>query len=274
MNPSAKPLRPGRTAVIALYVVIVAGVARTLASTPTQDLWPWYLGLHGVYLVLFTAVLRRPTLRPAWLHLYFAFQSALVLALLSLNPELDFVTGLFPVLSYQAALVFAGSTRWVWVGLFVLLTGGSLMLYLGPLEGLALGLTPSAVGIVLAAYVVVNEEIERARAGSQVLLGEMQETHRQLQAYADQVEELATIEERNRLARELHDSVSQTLFSIVLHTRSAQILLERNPARVKPQLEQLKELTQNALSQMRGLIAQLRPEKDLTAEAAKNAEGT
>jgi len=259
MNPSAKPLKPSRTAVIALYVVIVAGVARTLASTPTQDLWPWYVGLHLVYLVLFTAVLCRPTLRPEWLHLYFACQSALVLALLSLDPELDFVTGLFPLLSYQAALVFAGWTRWMWVGVFVLLTGGSLMFYLGPLEGLALGLTPGAVGIVLAAYVVVNEEIENARAGSQVMLGELQATHRQLQAYAEQVEELATMEERNRLARELHDSVSQTMFSIVLNTRSAQILLERNPARVKPQLEQLQELTQNALAQMRSLIAQLLP---------------
>jgi signal transduction histidine kinase len=147
----------------------------------------------------------------------------------------------------------------VWVGLFVLLTGGSLMVYLGPLEGLALGLTPSAVGIVLAAYVVVTEEIESARAGSQALLGELEETHKQLQAYADRVEELATMEERSRLARELHDSVSQTLFSIVLNTRSAQILQERNPARVKPQLEQLQALTQNALAQMRGLIAQLRP---------------
>ena len=91
------------------------------------------------------------------------------------------------------------------------------------------------------------------------MLSELQETHRQLQAYADQVEELATIEERSRLARELHDSVSQTLFSIVLNTRSAQILQERNPARVKPQLEQLQELTQNTLAQMRSLIAQLRP---------------
>jgi signal transduction histidine kinase len=91
------------------------------------------------------------------------------------------------------------------------------------------------------------------------MLGELQDTHRQLQAYADQVEELAAMEERNRLARELHDSVSQTLFSIVLHTRSAQILLERDPPRIRPQLQRLQELTQNALAQMRGLIAQLRP---------------
>jgi signal transduction histidine kinase len=73
------------------------------------------------------------------------------------------------------------------------------------------------------------------------------------------VEELAAMEERNRLARELHDSVSQTMFSLLLATRSAQILLERDPVRVRPQLEQLQELTQSALAQMRSLIAELRP---------------
>jgi signal transduction histidine kinase len=254
-----KPLKPGRTAVIAVYLAFAAQVARTLASTATQDLWPWYLGLHAVWLVLFTAVLWRPGIRAELLHLYFAFQSAVVLALLSLDPELDVVTALFALLSYQAALVFTGLPRWMWVGLFVLLACGSLMFYLGPLEGLARGLMPGAVGVVLAAYVAANEEIERARARSQAMLGELQESHRQLQAYADQVEELAAMEERNRLARELHDSVSQTMFSIVLNTRSAQILLERNPARVRSQLEQLQELAHNALAQMRSLISQLRP---------------
>jgi signal transduction histidine kinase len=65
--------------------------------------------------------------------------------------------------------------------------------------------------------------------------------------------------ERNRLARELHDSVSQTMFSITLNVRSTQILLEREPSRVRPQLEQLQELSSRALSQMRALISQWRP---------------
>jgi len=245
--------------VLAVYLVITAGVARSLASTPTRDVWPWYVGLHFAYLVLFTAVLWRPTLRPELLHVYFACQSAIVLAL---NPKLNFVTVLFALLSYQAALVFTGPPRWAWVGLFALFSGGSLIFHLGLLEGLALGLMPIAMGVLLAAYVIVNEEIESARSKSQMMLDELREAHQQLQEYANQVEELATMEERNRLARELHDSVSQTLFSIALNTRSTQILLERDIARIKPQLEQLQELTQNALAQMRSLIAQLRPKTD------------
>jgi signal transduction histidine kinase len=196
------------------------------------------------------------------LHLYFVVQSAIILAMLALQPELDFVTALYVLLCYQTALVFPSPTRWVWVGVFTALTGGSLMFYLEPLKGLALGLIPGAVGVVLAAYATVSEEIEQARATSQAMLAELQETQRQLQSYAGQVEDLAAVEERNRLARELHDSVSQTIFSITLNARAGQILLERNPAGVKPQLEQLQELTQNTLAQMRGLIAQWRPKSE------------
>jgi signal transduction histidine kinase len=262
MDAASTPIRPGRVAVIAIYLAFAAQVARTLASTPDRDLWPGYIGLHLVYLTLFTAVMWRPSLPAVLLHLNFAAQSAIILAILALNPQLDLVTALFVLLCYQAALVFTGATRWVWVGIFLALTAGSLIFILGPLKGLSAALSPMAVSIVFAAYVVANHEIEAAQTESQAMLDEIEETHRQLQAYAAQVEELATVEERNRLARELHDSVSQTLFSIILNTRSAQILLEREPARVRSQLEQLQALTQNALGEMRGLIAQLRPKTD------------
>ncbi len=133
------------------------------------------------------------------------------------------------------------------------------MFPLGALRGLSLGLTTMAGCVIIPAYILANREIEIAQAESQAMLNELEVTHQQLQAYAGQVEELAAIEERNRLARELHDSISQMIFSIVLNTRSAQILAQRDPARVRPQLEQLQSLAQDALAEMRGLITQLRP---------------
>ncbi len=256
---SFRPIKPSRTAVIAVLLAFVAELARTLASTPNRDLWSWYLGLHLLLLLLFAFVLWRTRLPPVLLHLYFVVQSAIVLVILALNPALDFVTVNLALLSYQAALVFGGWARWTWVGILALIIPGALVFYLESLKGIALGLVPMAVAIVLAAYVAVNEEIEQARATSQTMLDELQTTHRRLQTYAGQVEELAATEERNRLARELHDSVSQTIFSITLNTRTAQILLKQNPERVKPQLEYLQTLTQNALAEMRGLIAELRP---------------
>lgn len=71
--------------------------------------------------------------------------------------------------------------------------------------------------------------------------------------------ELSTIEERKRLARELHDSVTQTLFSIGLTAEAAAALLDSDPARAKTELEHLQELTRTAMQEMRSLIFELRP---------------
>ncbi|EFO80487.1 GAF sensor signal transduction histidine kinase [Oscillochloris trichoides DG-6] len=69
----------------------------------------------------------------------------------------------------------------------------------------------------------------------------------------------AVLEERNRLARELHDSVSQQLFSMTLTAQAARTQLEKNPQRVALQLERLQETATAALAEMRALIFQLRP---------------
>jgi signal transduction histidine kinase len=113
--------------------------------------------------------------------------------------------------------------------------------------------------IIFSAYTIASHEFELARAKSQSMLKELQGKHEKLQVYAGQVEEMAAMDERNRLARELHDSVSQTMFGILLNTKSAQILLKRDPGRLRVQLAHLQTLTLDALSEMRGLINQLRP---------------
>jgi signal transduction histidine kinase len=71
--------------------------------------------------------------------------------------------------------------------------------------------------------------------------------------------ELSTIEERKRLARELHDSVTQTLFSIDLTTEAVAALVESDPKRARSELARLHELTQAAMQEMRSLIFELRP---------------
>jgi signal transduction histidine kinase len=72
-------------------------------------------------------------------------------------------------------------------------------------------------------------------------------------------QEAAVLEERNRLARELHDSVTQQLFSMTLTAQAARAHLEKNPQRAAAQLERLQETAAAALAEMRALIAQLRP---------------
>jgi len=74
-----------------------------------------------------------------------------------------------------------------------------------------------------------------------------------------QAEESAATMERNRLARDLHDAVSQTLFSASLVTEVLPRLYERDPQQGKEKLEELRQLTRGALAEMRTLLLELRP---------------
>jgi signal transduction histidine kinase len=89
----------------------------------------------------------------------------------------------------------------------------------------------------------------------------------------------SALQERARLARELHDSVSQALFSMTLHARTAQLAMEKqNLPQDGPlgrSVAQLRELSQGALAEMRALIFELRPdalaEEGLVAAVTRQA---
>jgi len=75
----------------------------------------------------------------------------------------------------------------------------------------------------------------------------------------EQAQELAVVEERSRLARDLHDAVTQTLFSASLIAEVLPRLWERNPDEGQRRLTELRELTRGALAEMRTLLLELRP---------------
>ena len=70
----------------------------------------------------------------------------------------------------------------------------------------------------------------------------------------------AALEERQRLARDLHDSVSQALFGIALGTRTARTLLQQNPQAALEPLDYVLSLAEAGMAEMRALIFELRPE--------------
>ena len=257
------PLQIGLTGYTVTYLVFAAVLARTLVVEGLRPLLSTYLAGELVFLAFFSAVLIASRLAhlPAWLlHAAFGFQSALILWLISLYPKFDFVILLYLMLSILASLVFRGPLLWSWVSVFVLLSGGSLIYYLGVARGLALSLTTIAAEFVIPAYMTVHHENLLAQQHSQALIDELQQVNQRLQSYTSQVSEMAALQERNRLARTLHDTTSQVMFSISLTTRSAQMLLETDPERLPEQLKQLESLTADALAQLRSLITQLHPQ--------------
>jgi signal transduction histidine kinase len=84
-----------------------------------------------------------------------------------------------------------------------------------------------------------------------------------------QAQELAILQERQRLARELHDAVSQTLWSTMLIADVLPALWEQDPMKGREKLKRLNQLTRSALAEMRTLLLELRPASLLEVSIAE-----
>jgi nitrate/nitrite-specific signal transduction histidine kinase len=82
----------------------------------------------------------------------------------------------------------------------------------------------------------------------------------------EQAQLVAAVEERQRLARELHDAVTQSLFSASLIAEVLTRLWEKNPEEGRRRLDELRNLTRGALAEMRTLLLELRPAALMEAE--------
>lgn len=108
---------------------------------------------------------------------------------------------------------------------------------------------------------------EKSRLREILCVGIDHTEQRQNQELATQrAREQATSEERNRLARDLHDAVSQTLFSASLISEVLPKLWEKDEAEGKKRLEEVRQLTRGALAEMRTLLLELRPDSLVEAE--------
>ena len=116
-----------------------------------------------------------------------------------------------------------------------------------------------AIGLIFAiamAKVVASEKVSRARAES--LLAELAASHRRLRAYAEQVEELAATQERNRLAREIHDSLGHYLTVINVQLEKALAFRGVEPAEADLAVADAKRLAHAALRDVRLSVGTLR----------------
>jgi len=88
----------------------------------------------------------------------------------------------------------------------------------------------------------------------------MRDLSEQQSALIAQLREAAIQEERNRLARDLHDTIKQQLFSINVAAATAQSLLHHNPEAIVQHIQHVRDLSQAAMAEMKALLTQLRPQ--------------
>jgi signal transduction histidine kinase len=269
---------------VGVYLIYAAVVLRglvRLANEPWLGLAAVLLAMYGLLLVLAeTRIVQRgpwrfsqvehsglvlghggePLQGEPWVPLvYLLVQSGLVVGLLLVPPILDYFGLLFIPLSLQAVFFFGRRLGFLCIGFFFLAMAGPMLIdEKGWIFGLTMTVLHTGYCLLFSGYAHQVQRAEAVRQHNQHILGELQVVHRRLQGYAVQVEGLAAERERSRLARELHDSVTQTVFSMNLTVQSARLLLEREPDRAAGQLERLEELAASAMGEIQALVSQLR----------------
>ncbi len=136
------------------------------------------------------------------------------------------------------------------------------------------GLIYLAANALIASYALASHRARAAHAQNMIARQELQAANRRLQDYSSQMEQLVVVRERARMGRELHDSVTQTIFSMNLTAQSALLLLQNRPGptfdRVEEQLARMEKLAQGAMAEMQLLISELNPQR-LTADGLEDA---
>jgi signal transduction histidine kinase len=130
------------------------------------------------------------------------------------------------------------------------------------------GILVALLGVAIGAYRLRVRGVEARSRELETQVRErtaelQQEIEQRLQieeALRESAREKAVAEERGRLARELHDAVTQTLFSASLIAEVLPRIWETNQERGRQQLEEVRTLTRGALAEMRTLLLELRPE--------------
>lgn len=115
------------------------------------------------------------------------------------------------------------------------------------------------IGLVFAvsmAAVAVEQRASRARA--EALLADLKTAHQKLRSYADRVGDLAAATERNRLARDIHDSLGHHLTAIAVQLEKAAAFRQRDPAAADQAVADAKRSATHALEDVRQSVGTLR----------------
>lgn len=115
---------------------------------------------------------------------------------------------------------------------------------------------------VFFAAVFTNISIRDARRREEIerLAAELEEANHHLKDYAMRLEELTTAQERNRLAREIHDGLGHYLTAMNLQAQVVSTLLTHEPERAQQALARMQAMIQEALDDVRRSVAELRSE--------------
>jgi signal transduction histidine kinase len=115
-----------------------------------------------------------------------------------------------------------------------------------------------SVVFFVATFAQMRLNEQQARENAEQLMAELEKANVQLAAYATQAEELAITQERNRLAREIHDSLGHYLTTVNVQIEAAKVVMDSDPERALDAMNKAQDLAQKGLTRVRESVAALR----------------
>ena len=178
-----------------------------------------------------------------WYWLYFLIQGVCVLTISFLWSDMTITLGLYLVLVIEALSMLKQIQQIVWVVANYLVV--FILTIMWQLTQMAIRMTLESL-LLLIVFIIgwIILSIQQVHARSQ-----LEAAHLQLAAYAMRVEELTLVNERQRMARELHDTLAQDLIGLTLQLERVDLHLD------KKRFERARELVQQAMSQARATLA-------------------
>ena len=218
-----------------------------------------------ILLTLLVMGLALPRVKPALAYLYTALQMGLILIGTTLG-YLHILPTLYLIVMIRSCFLLQPPGRLLVAGLSFIFFAVHQVQYLTAImpmwlpamgeqriwmhqiaEFLMFGLSLFLVSRLVTTLIVERRTQER-----------LTQAHQQLRQYSLQIEELAAVQERNRIAREIHDSLGHHLTVFNLHLSAALRLLPTDPEEAIALLEEVKQLGATALQEVRQSVGQLR----------------
>ncbi len=254
-----------------MYVVVLLTVPAVRQPVPLIA----FTALLAVHLILHWRMIKILPGSP-WMSVYIVAQGGLFLGIMILSTSPNMFFPLFASLIGESIGTHGFSRRGILaVSYYTLMIIIGFVAIFGADGAVWWSLGTLAVLVSSAVYTALYKQQVQARSRAQTLLEELEAANRQLTAYAARVEELTISAERQRMARELHDTLSQGLAGLVLQLEaiSAHLKGER-PARALAIVEEAMEQARGTLAESRRAITDLRQDgpRDLGESARREAE--
>ena len=218
-----------------------------------------YLALVLVHILLhwFLGAIASQLRKVFW---YIIFQGGLAFTISWMSGQIGVVFALYMGLLGEAVGLFGLKRRAFFSGAYYLTlatVNAALMMDLASVGWALVGIVPIVFFVV--AYVALYMRQADAREQAQSLLAELEVANHQLSEYATQVEDLTLAAERQRMARELHDTLSQGLAGLILQLEAADAHLSKeHPERAQKIVAQAMEQARETLANARRAIGDLR----------------